>query len=254
MNKGFSLIELSIVLVILGLLTGGILAGQSLIRAAELRSVTADMDRYKTAVSAFRGKYFALPGDMPNATKFWGVANATPATCRTTASTDETTCDGDGNGIIQDITGSSEIYRAWQHLANAGLVEGSYQGNPGSGSVYDYDIGRNAPRSKISNAGFGLQLYDQSTAPATSSWPTIYMGNALWFGADNSNLNLGGSVLKPEEAWNIDTKVDDGMPAQGALIAGTVGTCTDSTDASLRTAGYNLTSPTASCFLVSKLQ
>jgi hypothetical protein len=212
------------------------------------------MDRYKTAVSAFRDKYFALPGDMPNATRFWGAADPTPATCRTTASTDELTCDGNGNGIIEDTVGSSEIFRAWQQLASAGLVEGSYQGNPGSTGVYDYDIARNAPRSKISNAGFGLQLYDQSAAPSTSSWPTVNMGNALWFGADNSNLNLGGAVLKPEEAWNIDTKVDDGMPARGALIAGIVGTCTDSTDASLLTAGYNLTSQTASCFLVTKLQ
>ena len=62
-QPGFSLVELSIVLVILGLLTGGILAGQSLIRAAELRSISTDYSRYIAAVQAFRDKYFALPGD-----------------------------------------------------------------------------------------------------------------------------------------------------------------------------------------------
>ena len=69
-DKGFSLVELSIVLVILGLLIGGILTGQSLIRAAELRSVTTQYQGYVTAVNTFRDKYFALPGDMPNAIDF----------------------------------------------------------------------------------------------------------------------------------------------------------------------------------------
>ena len=50
MRSAFSLVELSIVLVILGLLTGGILTGQSLIRAAELRSVTSQMQQYRVAV------------------------------------------------------------------------------------------------------------------------------------------------------------------------------------------------------------
>lgn len=72
-TRGFSLVELSIVLVILGLLTGGILAGQSLIRAAELRSYITDVQRYPAAVNAFKDKYFAYPGDMANATKFWGA-------------------------------------------------------------------------------------------------------------------------------------------------------------------------------------
>ena len=89
--RAFSLVELSIVLVILGLLTGGILAGQSLIRAAELRAVTTEYQRYVAAVQTFRDKYMALPGDMPNAIAFWGAAHATPATCQTTSSTTSAT-------------------------------------------------------------------------------------------------------------------------------------------------------------------
>lgn len=69
--RGFSLVELSIVLVILGLLTGGILAGQSLIRASELRSVSTELQRYSSAIYSFRDQYMALPGDMLNATSFW---------------------------------------------------------------------------------------------------------------------------------------------------------------------------------------
>ena len=74
MKKAFSLVELSIVLVILGLLVGGILTGQSLIRAAELRSVTTEFSQYQTAVMTFRDKYFAIPGDMKNARDFWGAS------------------------------------------------------------------------------------------------------------------------------------------------------------------------------------
>lgn len=105
-HDGFSLVELSIVLVILGLLTGGILAGQSLIRASELRSVSVDLVRTQTAVMSFRDKYMAIPGDMSTATRFWGAAHATPATCRTTSSSSTATCDGDGNGNITTMDGA----------------------------------------------------------------------------------------------------------------------------------------------------
>lgn len=63
LRSGFSLVELSIVLVILGLLVGGVLTGQSLIRASELRKFMNTMERYKAATYTFRDKYFALPGD-----------------------------------------------------------------------------------------------------------------------------------------------------------------------------------------------
>ena len=75
MKRAFSLVELSIVLVILGLLVGGVLSGQSLIAAAALRSVTTQEARWVAATQTFRDKYFALPGDMNNATSFWGRMN-----------------------------------------------------------------------------------------------------------------------------------------------------------------------------------
>ena len=63
-QRGFTLVELSIVLVILGLLVGGVLSGQSLIRAAELRAVSTEHSKFVTAMNSFRDKYFAAPGDM----------------------------------------------------------------------------------------------------------------------------------------------------------------------------------------------
>jgi prepilin-type N-terminal cleavage/methylation domain-containing protein len=79
-RNGFSLVELSIVLVILGLLVGGVLSGQNLIRASELRKYITLQNQYRTAISAFRDKYFALPGDMTNATAFWSAKAAANCT------------------------------------------------------------------------------------------------------------------------------------------------------------------------------
>src|ERR1019366_6843373 len=70
LTAGFTLIEMSIVLVIIGLIVGSVLVGRDLIRAAELRSVISEVEKYKTAVMTFKGKYDCLPGDCANATTF----------------------------------------------------------------------------------------------------------------------------------------------------------------------------------------
>ena len=67
-RAAFTLVELSIVIVIIGLLIGGILGGQSLIHASELKSVISDFQKYQSAITQFRTQYNAWPGDMPNAT------------------------------------------------------------------------------------------------------------------------------------------------------------------------------------------
>lgn len=221
-QSGFSLVELSIVLVILGLLTGGILGGQALIRAAELRSTISDTSRYSTALNSFRDKYLALPGDMPNAQSFWGVLNGSHATCITTAATGTATCNGDGNGQIVSTNGShyDESFRAWQHLANAGLIEGNYTGTPGptangAGTFNQAILGTNVPRLRISNGGTSLAYL---TIPIVDpNWFPI-QGNVLLIGAMVGDNFTTGPLLKPEEAWNLDTKLDDGVPGTGAVI------------------------------------
>src|ERR1700722_15466804 len=67
-TNGFTLIELSIVLVIIGLIVGGVLVGQDLIKAAEVRAQISQIEKYNTAVNTFYGKYQAIPGDMNIAT------------------------------------------------------------------------------------------------------------------------------------------------------------------------------------------
>src|SRR5262249_34097963 len=103
-REGFTLIELSIVLVIIGLIVGGILVGRDMIRQAGLRSVLTDIEQFKTAITAFEVKYDCLPGDCPNATTFFGAVDSVPNNCIATltpnAPGDTRTCNGTNDGYI----------------------------------------------------------------------------------------------------------------------------------------------------------
>jgi prepilin-type N-terminal cleavage/methylation domain-containing protein len=257
MRYGFSLVELSIVLVILGLLTGGILSGQSLIRAAELRSVVTEYQHYNTAVHSFRNRYMALPGDMPNAVRFWGAqagstADGIDATCAalTTAATSAATCNGNGNGIIAN-GGSAynvqqiEQFRFWQHLANAGLIEGSYSGIVGSGGINHSLIGINVPSSRISSVGWSARV----VAAGDDATVQFNVGdsNRLLMGGQTSTAPSTAAAFSPEETWNIDTKLDDGRPGRGSFVAVRYSTCTTATTASMLDADYLLSSAGKLC-------
>lgn len=213
--RAFSLVELSIVLVILGLLTGGILAGQSLIRAAELRAATTEYGRWASAIHSFRGKYMAIPGDMQTATRFWGDD---PGSCPDSTVTDGSpgTCNGNGNNTLQSIPGSNERFQFWKQLALAGLIEGAYSGLQGSEGYDTHAIlGSNVPASKLSNAGWSVHYAKISDDSRRLDYD---YGNHFSFGAATANSAAIGAVLRPEEAWNIDTKLDDGHPGHGKVI------------------------------------
>ncbi|PZP83521.1 MAG: hypothetical protein DI582_10865 [Azospirillum brasilense] len=219
-KSAFSLVELSIVLVILGLLTGGILGGQSLIRAAELRAVSTEATRYVTAAQTFRDKYFALPGDFRDATRFWGRMNGN-ADCVTNSSAAVNSagaCDGNGDGILDQgtaATTSGEFVQIWRQLQLAGLIEGTYTGLTGSGGFGHCVIGTDCPRSKLNNAGWGAGY---RISGDSNSYALDY-NNYIRIGASNTTSIPGAPILRPEEAWNIDTKIDDEKPAQGKVIA-----------------------------------
>lgn len=248
---GFSLVELSIVLVILGLLVGGVLSGQSLIRASELRSVSSDMARHMTAVQTFRDKYFALPGDMSNAQQFWGSdtvssCGASPVAGDRVAKT--ATCNGNGDGQIAANT--TETFRVWQHLANAGLIEGSYTGVTGAGGNGDHDPGINSPRLRVSNTGASLFWHGTVAAGHLYLFEGNY-GNAFTYGICTI-FECIEEGFKPEEAWNIDTKMDDGKPGLGkiAVRAITAPMCTNAVSTAAgqaASASYLLTNTVQSC-------
>jgi len=244
----FSLLELSIVLVIIGLIAGGIVAGAAMIRAAELRAIITEVDQYKIATNTFRDKYLGLPGDLRNATAFWGEADADPATCQTTAATGTETCNGTGDGKVATVNPGTQHYerfRFWQQLANAELVSGTFTGVAGSNGTGDADPGINVPNSKINGAGINVLNLD---TPGACWWVGNY-DHVMQIGTDTATSTYG-PIMKPEELWSIDKKLDDGKPATGIVI-GSVSTCgahpNCTTTAVASTSEYNLASDDVLC-------
>jgi prepilin-type N-terminal cleavage/methylation domain-containing protein len=215
-ESAFTLVELSIVLVIIGLLIGGILGGQELIRSSELNSVAADYTKYKTSVNTFRTKYNALPGDFSTATSYWPTGS---------------TANGDNDGIIELY---DESYRAWQHLNLSGIVPGNYTGtHTGNTSV----LGVNSPESKVNGAGWGFY-----NGPAPWSL-TIPVRNNLMFGAPSAGDVTTSPALTPTDTWNIDRKLDDSRSSTGLMITGSTGCVSGITSAD----NYVLTTSTKVC-------
>lgn len=227
--SGFSLVELSIVLVILGLLVGGIMTGQNLIKAAELRAVSTEISKYSAAVYTFRDKYMALPGDMENAIAFWDEADGGDGTGNdcTYTSTQGTTCNGDGDGRVTLSHAMGETYLFWEHLANAGMVEGGFTGSPDCASMSLSSpwarcatFGINIPASRYPNAGWYINHIGDQTAASTWMWEGSYK-NVFFFGALDQSGGVNdlpeASVLTPEALWNIDIKSDDGRPGTGRV-------------------------------------
>jgi prepilin-type N-terminal cleavage/methylation domain-containing protein len=251
-RHGFSLVELSIVLVILGLLTGGILAGKSLIRASELRAATTEYNRYLTAIRSFQDKYFAMPGDITNATSFWGKDATSAVACASQPGTAATpgTCNGNGDGQVA-VNQIDEPYRVWQHLAMSGLIEGSYTGyiNPDNFYGTPATVGGNIPASKLTPAGWFLLWATQASSGSVllgfSDGPSVF-NNYLVIGGVSANIPRD-AVFVPEEAWNIDSKLDDGLPASGMVRTGTgISNCTTNSTIS---SAYALSYTTKNCIL-----
>lgn len=220
-RAGFTLVELSIVLIIIGLLTGGILAGASLIRASELRSIITEYQNYQVAVRTFQQRFRGLPGDITNATDFWGVAAgdgaATTGACATAVTTNGKTCNGNGDGIIGLWYDTGEPFRFWQHLGNAGLIEGKFTGEfPGYDATYSYPLvvaGVNVPPSKLGGAMWGS--IQQFSAVTALGYPEdMQLTNTFTFMQEGGSYNM----FSPEEIWGIDNKIDDGKPATGLVM------------------------------------
>lgn len=256
MKHGFSLVELSIVLVILGLLVGGIMTGQNLIHAAELRAVAKEYNQWQTAVNIFQDKYLALPGDMSNATDFWGNASTGTAGGDCLDNDEDMgsgtqTCNGDGDGSIglfTDIAEDHESIRFWQHLANAGLIPGNYTGVHGPGGDLHVVPGTNAPTSKYGNAGWSVSNYGSYAGDAEMM--EYDYDNLLQIGANSGDNMTWHQAFSPEDVWNIDTKVDDGKPGRGRVLIEWWDICSTATSKSDYDGEYLLSDQSELCSII----
>lgn len=190
-QRGFTLVELSIVLVIVGLVVGGILIGKTLIRQAEIRAVLSDIDQYMMATRLFKEKFRALPGDLNNAYDYWG------ASCNTNPNN----CNGNGDGLL---TTTAERLGYFQQLSLAGFLGGGYSGTTVTTNlVFDENI-------PDSESGGGYWARD-CPAPDTGD-------NCIVMGTHNLATELMGAALMPRNASAIDQKMDDGDSRSGKVI------------------------------------
>lgn len=213
---GFTLIELSIVLVIIGFLVGGVLVGADLIRQAEIHSVISDLGKFQTAIYTFQTKYDALPGDMSTATDFWGISEGG---CPDGSGAG--TCNGNGNGLMDSgWQGVLEGFRAWQQLAYAGLIPGAYTGvrGPARPSI-ESDPGINVPASRISGVGYTIE--DDSDYVAPGAVPYLFSAtyhNVIAVGKSPSHWDTIEPAFTAAEMYKIDLKLDDGLPGTGHIV------------------------------------
>ncbi len=209
-QKGFTLVELSIVLIIIGLLIGGILKGQELIRNAQSKSLIAQLDAYRAANNGFVDKYGQFPGDFSRASVLLSVKQdgATPQV------------DGDGNGRVNGLGNDGESLEYWQHLSAADLIAGIN----GSGPVPGVGI----PVGRV--PGSAWNALNASTAGGELCEGCSLRGNYWRLGAPNETALTTEALIPADEAYLLDIKIDDGRPVSGLVQAddgaGTLeGTC-----------------------------
>ncbi|MDO9281404.1 MAG: prepilin-type N-terminal cleavage/methylation domain-containing protein [Methylotenera sp.] len=116
-QTGFTLIELAIVLVIIGLLLGGVLKGQELINSAKVKNMAGDFKNIQVFMYGYQDKFRALPGDDPAAVAHLGTGAGQATT---------TTGNGKIDGPWRSVTNADESCYFWEHVRRSGLANGSY--------------------------------------------------------------------------------------------------------------------------------
>ena len=208
--RGFTLVEMSIVLVIIGLIIGGILKGQEVIASARQKAMINQVNAVRAATNTYFDRYRALPGDDPT--------SATVIDANVTS--------GNGDGVVGVATGNStanilaitrtaqENYMFFNGLVASGLLNG--------GQV----------TSGTSSAGFGITALP--AAPVTGSGLTMAYGTHDGAGTATYNktahwlimqkgVGTPSPAISPRTLQNIDAGIDDGLPDQGGVRGDDVG-------------------------------
>lgn len=212
LEQGFTLIELSIVLVIIGLIVGGVLVGQDLIKAAQIRATVTQLERYNTAANTFRGKYNGLPGDVTGGVNFFpSVTNQS-----TTAGA------GNGDGLIQSLSASTpttcstlncvggENVLFWYELAQANYIPDAI----GTAAAnYSYTVNPTLSNTIVPTMKLGVGSVIVNTANGLNYW---ILASASGSGYSPPTYT---AALTPVQAYQIDTKIDDGNPITGTVVS-----------------------------------
>ena len=191
--SGFTLIEIAIVLVIIGLLLGGVLKGQELINSAKVKNLATDFKNIPVFVYGYQDKFKALPGDDKNVVTLH-LAGMTPAAVLAT-----TPASSSGNGRLDgewdSITETDESILFWQHVRLAGLAPGPTAAPAAGATAIEAFVPANAVGGRI-----GIS----STLPITGMTGSYYVCS---YGIDGKFVT------------QLDTTLDDGVTTTGSVRA-----------------------------------
>ena len=198
-QSGFTLIEIAIVLVIIGLLLGGVLKGQELINSAKVKNLATDFKNVPVFIYGYQDKFKALPGDQTQAAL---DAQFPPANTATAATTAATLANGVIDGNWNATTTASESFVFWQHVRLAGLA-------PGPTNTADATY---LPTNAV-NGTIGIQSGTTVAANApinASAGPA----NPIRGSYVVCSTSILGKYVK-----QLDTQLDDGNTAAGSMMA-----------------------------------
>ena len=200
-NRGYTLIEIAVVLVIIGLLLGGVLKGQELVTSARVHNVIQQQSGIKAAYFGFVDRYRARPGDYSAATT--NIPNVSTVACNGG--------NGDGDGIIETVDNENTL--VWEHLSKAGFLNGTYN-----------------CAASVSPSTTPMNPYAR---PLDLAYDADYGGSNA---SPQHNLKTGSQV-PAEILAEVDRKVDDGNALTGTVRAQTAGGVSTTTTECYDTAG-----------------
>jgi prepilin-type N-terminal cleavage/methylation domain-containing protein len=221
-QNGFTLVELAIVLMVIGLLIGGVLRGQELLTNAEITSTIKQVNAYQGAWATFNDAYSAIPGDMSTATK--RIPNCTG---------DNGCKDGNGDSMIGDAGAGAAAGQPWIDVPNAIDSENTqfWKQLALTHLISGIDVGANTPEWGHSNptasigGGFFIHFSNftgiggATTTGAVSAHYLVLRNTISGQWECGGGTSTGACVISPMHAVQIDRKMDDGMAGTGSVIA-----------------------------------